>query len=365
LDFIARRLHLGVTIASDDDPTSVRAQMPYTVSKHRGGVATMNRIRLYGEVFLYGATSIAAPMAAAQVYPTKPVRIVVGFPTGGVTDLVARVLGQKLGENLGHQFIVDNRPGAGSVIASEITARATPDGYTLSVVSTSFAINAGAHKKLPYDPIKDFSAVILATAAPQVLVANLALPLKSVADLLAMARAKPGQLNFASSGTSSTSHLAGELLKSVANIDLTHVPYKGGQAVMMPDVIAGRVQLSFFSLPGTLPQIRANRVRPIAVTSIKRSPAAPDIPTFAESGVAGYEATSWSGIVAPAATPKQIVAKLNAETLRALRSPDVIDAISRQGADLLGGTPSEFDAYLKAEIAKWKKLITALGLQVD
>jgi len=321
--------------------------------------------RTFGRIALCAVASIGAAGLCAQAYPTKPVRIVVGFPTGGVTDLVARILGQKLGENLGHQFIVDNRPGAGSVIASEITARATPDGYTLSVVSTSFAINAGAHKKLPYDPAKDFAPIILATAAPQVLVTNLALPLKSVADLIAQARAKPGQLNFASSGTSSTSHLAGELLKSMANIDLTHVPYKGGQAVMMPDVISGRVQLSFFSLPGTLPQIKAGRVRPIAVTSTKRSPAAPDIPTFAESGVPGYEATSWSGLVAPAATPRPIVGKVNAEALRALRSADVIDAINRQGADVLGGTPAEFDGYMKAEIAKWKKLISALDLQID
>ncbi|MCC6531092.1 MAG: tripartite tricarboxylate transporter substrate binding protein [Burkholderiales bacterium] len=306
-----------------------------------------------------------APGASAQAYPAKPVRIIVGFPSGGVTDIVARIIGQKLSENLGQQFVVDNRPGGGSVIASEITAKAAPDGYTLSLISTSFAINTGFYKTLPYDPIKDFAAVILASSAPQVLVANLSLPVKSVADLVNLARAKPGQLNFASSGTSSTSHLAGELLKSLANIDLTHIPYKGGAAVMMPDVISGRVQLSFLSLPGTLPQIRAGKVRAIAVTSTKRSAAAPDIPTFAEAGIAGYEAASWSGLAAPAATPKTIVARINAEALRALRSPDVIAAIERQGADTLGSSAAEFEAYLKAEIAKWKKLIVALGAQLD
>ncbi len=303
--------------------------------------------------------------AQAQDYPAKPVRIIVGFPSGGVTDLVSRIIARKLSENLGQQFIVDNRPGGGSVIASEITARATPDGYTLSMISTSFAINAGFYQKLPYDPLKDFAAVSLASSAPQVLVANLLLPVKSVADLISLARARPGQLNFASSGTSSTSHLAGELLKSMANIDLTHVPYKGGAAVMMPDVISGRVQLSFLSLPGTLPQIKAGKVRAIAVTSTKRSNVAPDVPTFAESGVPGYEATSWSGIVTPAAAPAQLVARLNSEIVRVLRSPDVIDAINRQGAEPLGSTQAEFDAYLKGEVTKWKKLIGTLGLQLN
>jgi tripartite-type tricarboxylate transporter receptor subunit TctC len=318
-----------------------------------------------GRTVLLALLASMSPLAWAQDYPTRPVRIIVGFPSGGVTDIVARIVGQRLGESLGQQFVIDNRPGGGSVIASEITAKATPDGYTLSMISTSFAINAGYYKKLPYDPIKDFAAVILVSSAPQVLVSNLSLPVKTVAELINLARAQPGQLNFASSGTSSTSHLAGELLKSMASINLTHVPYKGGQAVMMPDVISGRVQLSFFSLPGTLPQIKAGRVRPIAVTSTKRSPAAPHVPTFAESGVAGYEATSWSGIAVPAATPRQIVGKLNAEILRVLSTADVLDAISRQGADPLGSTPGEFDAYLKAEITKWKKLIGTLGAQLD
>lgn len=305
------------------------------------------------------------PALAAQSYPTKPVRLVVGFASGGVTDLVARILGQKLGETLGQQFVVDNRPGGGSVIASDIVAKAAPDGYTLSIVSTSFAINAAYYKKLPYEPIKDFTAIVLVSAAPQVLIANQSLPIKSVADLIALARAKPGQLNFASSGVSSTAHLAGELLKSMAKIDITHVPYKGGAATMLPDVIAGRVELCFFSLPGSLPHIKSGKVRPIAVTSIKRAGAAPDIPTFAESGVAGYEATSWSGLVAPGGTPRPIVAKLNEQTMRVIRTPDVIEAFNRHGADLLGGTPQEFEAYLKAEIDKWRKLVSALGGQLD
>lgn len=316
-------------------------------------------------LLLLAVVASASPATWARDYPTRPVRIIVGFAAGGVTDIMARIVGQKLGESFGQQFVIDNRPGAGSAIASEITAKADPDGYTLLMIGTSFAINAGVYKKLSYDPLKDFAAVILVSSAPQVLVANLSLPAKSVTELIDLARAKPGQLNFASSGNASTSHLAGELLKTMANINLTHVPYKGGSAVMMTDVISGRMELLFLSLPGALPQIKAGRVRAIAVTSTKRSSAAPDVPSFAESGVPGYEATSWNGIVAPAAIPKQIVVKLNAEILRMLRRSEVIDAITRQGADPLGSTPAEFDAYLKTEVAKWKKLIGSSAVQLD
>jgi tripartite-type tricarboxylate transporter receptor subunit TctC len=325
----------------------------------------MDRYHVVGRLLLLAAVASVAYPACAQDYPTRPVRIVVGFAAGGVTDIMARIVGQKLGETFRHQFVIDNRPGAGSGIASEIAAKAAPDGYTLLMIGTSFAINAGLYKKLQYDPVRDFSGVILVSSAPQVLIANVSLPAKSVAELIDLARAKPGQLNFASSGTGSTSHLAGELLKSMANINLTHVPYKGGSSVMMTDVISGRMELLFLSLPGALPQMKAGRVKAIAVTSTRRSGAAPDVPTFAESGLAGYEATSWNGLLVPAATPKHIIGKLNAEIRRMLRSADVIDAIVRQGADPLGSTPGEFDSYVKTEIAKWKKLIIASGAQVD
>lgn len=303
--------------------------------------------------------------AAAQGYPAKPVRIVVGFAVGGVTDIVARVVGQKLGESFAQQFVVDNRPGAGTAIASEIVAKATPDGHTLLMMGASYAVNAGIAKKLAFDPIQDFAPVILVASAPQVLVATLSLPVKSISELIEVARAKPGQLNFASSGSGSTSHLAGELLKSMANINLTHVPYKGGAAAMMTDVVSGRMPLMFFSLPGALPQIKAGRVRGLGVTSARRSAVAPDVPTFAESGIAGYEASSWTGLLAPAATPKAVVEKLNAATHRVLRSADVMDMLTRQGADPLGSTPGEFGRYLKAEITKWKQLIAASGAQID
>lgn len=325
----------------------------------------MDRYTCFQRILLLVLTASASCASIAQDYPTRPVRIIVGFAAGGVTDLMARIVGQKLGETVHQPFIVDNRPGAGSGIASEIASKAAPDGYTLLMIGTSFAINAGLYKKLAYDPERSFAAVVLVSSAPQALVANVSLPAKSVNELIVLARAKPGQLNYASSGTGSTSHLAGELLKSMANINLTHVPYKGGSAVMMADVIAARMDLLFLSLPGVLPHVKAGRVKALAVTSAKRSAAAPDIPTVAESGVPGFEASSWNGVIVPAGTPRQIVDKLNAEILRALRSADVIEAITRQGADPLGSTPGEFDRYLKAEIAKWKKLISALGGQLE
>src|SRR3990172_7588234 len=298
-----------------------------------------------------------SPVTWAQIYPARPIRLIVAFPPGGGADIVARIMGQKVGESVKQQIVIDNRPGAGGIIATEITAKAAPDGYTLFMHAiTNHTISASLYKKLPYDSVKDFAAVILVASAPIVLVANPSLPANSVTELIALARARPGQINFASSGSGGTTHLAGELLKFMANINLTHVPYKGGP-LAMTDVISGQMQLLFFSLPGALPQIKAGRVKAIAVTSTKRSTAAPEIPTVAESGVAGYEAANWNGMLAPAATPKPIVGKLNAEMLRGLRSTDVIDAISRQGADPRGGTPEEFEGYLKSEIAKWTKVI--------
>lgn len=318
-----------------------------------------------GTALLGIAGSLICVDAGAQPFPLRPIRLIVGFAPGGAIDIIARIVGQQLGESFKHQIVVDNRTGASGAIANEITAKAAPDGYTLLMISSSYAVHAGFRKKLPYDPVKDFAAVALVASAPLILLANPSLPAKSVTELIEMARAKPGQLNLASSGGSGTiTHLTGELLKLMANIDLMHVPYKGA-AQALTDVISGQVQLLFSSVPAALPQIKSGRVRAIAVTSIKRSGAAPEIPTIAESGVAGYEATNWYGVLAPAATPKQIVGKLNVEILQALRSPDVADAITRQGADPLGGTPSEFASYLNAEIAKWTKVIRDAGVRPE
>ena len=318
----------------------------------------------YAMVPLLIAATGALPVVRAQDYPVKPVRMIVGFPVGGTADIVARIVSQDLGTRLRHQFVVDNRPGAGSVIGSEITARAAPDGYTLLMISSSHAINAGFNKKLPYDPVRDFAAVTLVASAPNVLVVYPALPVKSVADLIELARAKPGQLNFASSGSGGSSHLSGELLKRMANIDLTHVPYKGA-APALTDVISGQVQLLFPSLPTVLTQIKAGRVRAIAVTSTKRSATLPDVATVAEAGVPGYEATNWYGLLAPAFTPKPVIGKLNAAILAALRTTEVADAFAGQGADAMGSTPGEFESYLKSEILEWTKVIRDAGVRIE
>jgi tripartite-type tricarboxylate transporter receptor subunit TctC len=309
--------------------------------------------------------AVVSPVTWAQVYPARPIRFIVGYPPGGAVDVFARIIGAKLSDSFGQQIVIDNRTGAATVIASEIIAKAAPDGYTLFMQDIpSHAINAALYKKLPYDPVKDFAGVTMVASGPQVIVANPSLPIKSVTDLIEMARAKPGQLNFASGGSGSTAHLAGELLKMMANINLTHVPYKGG-ALAMTDVISGQVQMLFFSLTGALPQIKAGRVRAIAVTSAKRSGAVPEIPTVGESGVPGYEATNVYGVLVPAATPKPIVGKLNAEILQVLRSPAVTDEITRQGADPQSSTPEGLENYLKSEIAKWAKVVRAANLRPD
>ena len=313
-------------------------------------------------VFLSLAAAAALPgLTRAQTYPQKPVRMIVGFPVGGTADIVARIVSRKLTERFQNQIIVDNRAGAGSIIGSEITAKAAPDGYTLSMISSSHAINAGFRQKLPYDAVRDFAAVALVAAAPNVVIVNPSLPAKSISELIEVARAKPGQLNFGSSGVGGSSHLAAELLKRMANIELTHVPYKGA-ALALTDVISGEVQLLLPTLPTVLSQIKAGRVRAIAVTSLKRTPALPNVPTVAESGVAGYEATNWYGVLAPAGTPAFIVEKLNAGIREALRSADVMSELAGQGADPIGSTPAEFERYLRSEIAKWTKVIRDAGL---
>ena len=308
------------------------------------------------------ATALAQPANAG--YPTKPIRMLVGFPVGGGADVAARAIGPRMGEFLGQQIIVDNRPGAGSSIASEIAAKATPDGYTLVSIGSSHAVNAALYPKLPYAPAAGFSAVVLVATAPVTITANMAVPAKNLKELTALAKSRPGQLNYGSAGVNGINHLAAELLKRSANFDITLVPYKG-VAQALPALIAGEVQLMFASLPGSIDQIRAGRIRAIAVTSIKRSNAAPDIPTVSESGVPGYEASSWFGILAPAGTPKDIVARLNADAMKAIRVREVNDLLVRQGMDPAGSTPAEFDAYLRTEIAKWTRVVREAGIKAN
>ncbi len=312
----------------------------------------------------FAAGAASSPLMAAQAYPAKPVRMVVGFPPGGAVDIVARIVGRKLGENMNVQFVADNRPGAASMIGAEIVAKAPPDGYTVFVTAGSLAVSAGLQKHLPFDPVRDFAAVGLVASTPNVIVVQPSLPVKTVSDLVELARSKAGEFNFGSGGTGTMTHLSGELLKLMTNVKMTHVPYKGAP-LAFTDVMAGRIQMAVGALPGALPQIRAGRVRAIAVTTTKRSPSAPDIPTVAESGVPGYEASNWYGMLAPAATSAAIVNKLDAEIGRALRDAEVVNALKNQGLDPLPSTPAEFAAYLKSEIAKWTKVIKAAGIQPE
>jgi tripartite-type tricarboxylate transporter receptor subunit TctC len=313
------------------------------------------------------ATMFAATAAGAFAadYPTKPIRLVVPFSAAGTTDFLARAIAQKLGQNMGTTVIVDNRPGAGGNIGSDLVAKADPDGYTLLLGTVgTHAINASLYKKMPYDTVKDFAPITLVASVPNIVVVHPSVPAKSIKELLALAKSKPGQLSFASSGNGSSIHLSGELFKSMAGVDMLHVPYKGsGPAVS--DLIGGQVNLMFDNMPSSLPHVKAGRLRAIAVTSAKRSPAMPDLPTIAESGVPGYDAVAWFGVLAPAGTPPAIVKKLNAEIVKVLKSPDVAARLAGQGAEPVSNTPEEFSAYIKTEMVKWAKVIKASGAQVD
>jgi tripartite-type tricarboxylate transporter receptor subunit TctC len=310
------------------------------------------------------AALVYTTAAHAQSYPQKPIRLVAPFAPGGGTDILARLVGQKASEMLGQQLIVDNRGGAGGTIGTDIAAKAPPDGYTLILVSASHAINPGLYHKLPYDSVSDFAPITQIATSPGILVVNPSLPVKSVKDLIALARAKPGQINYASAGSGTPPHLAGELFNVMAKIDMVHVPYKGN-APAFTDVIGGQVSLIFPTMPSAMPFIKSGKLRPIAVTSAKRSPAAPDIPTIAESGLPGYEATSWYGILAPARTPPQMVARLHEVLVSVIGAPDMKDKLAAQGLDPVGNTPQQFAAVIKSEIVKWTKVVKASGAKPE
>ena len=304
-------------------------------------------------------------LAQALTYPTKPIRLVVPFPPGGATDILARDVAQKLTEAWGQAVVVDNRPGAGANIGTELVAKAPPDGYTLLMGTVgTHAINPSLYAKLPYDHIKDFAPVILVAGVPNVLVVNPALPVNSVAELIAYAKANPGKLNFASSGSGTSIHLSGELFKVMAGVQMIHIPYKGS-APAVQDLIGGQVQLMFDNLPPSLPQIKAGKLRALAVTSTTRAPALPDVPTMAEAGLPGFEASSWFGILAPAGTPPAIVAKLNAEIAQWLATPEAKEKLAKQGASAAGGSPDDFARHIAAETAKWAKVVKDSGAKVD
>ncbi len=320
---------------------------------------------MHPSIRFFAALCLAAVTAAqAQGYPDKPVKLVVPYPPGGPTDIVARIMAQKLSEQTGQQFIVDNRAGAGGNTGAELVARSAPDGYTLVVATTAHAINPSLFKNLNYQLLKDFAPVSQLTSGPLVIVANPALPAKNVAELIALAKSKPGELNFASSGNGQSTHLSAELFAATAGVKMKHIPYKGS-APALTDVIAGQTDLMFDTMLSAMPHVKGGKLKALAVTSAKRSPAAPDVPTVAESGLPGYEAIAWNGLLAPAGTPPEVVARLNAELKKALALPEVKDKFDAQGFAASWNTQEAFGTFLRAEVDKWAKVVKASGATVD
>lgn len=319
------------------------------------------------EVFsisLLGSALFVSPGQAAEQYPSKPIRMFIpAGPAGGV-DTIARLVGHHLSTALGQPVIMENRPGAGTMLASELTAQSPPDGYTLLMVTNSHAINAGIHKKLRYDPINDFAPVALVASVPYLVVVHPSVPVKSVKELIALARLHPGQLLAASAGSGSGTHLAFELFASMANVNIVHVPYKSGSPAIV-DLVGGHVQLMFSNIINSMPHVKSRRLHALAITSAKRSVLAPQLPTVSESGVPGYQADAWYGVLVPARTPADIVNRLNGEIMSILKSRDVRELAMAQGAEVTGSTPEEFAAHMRNEIKKWAKLTATLKLQTD
>ncbi len=307
---------------------------------------------------------VVAATASAQSYPVKPVRIVVPFAPGGGTDILARVIAPRLGDALGQQIVIDNRAGAGSTIGSELVAKALPDGYTLLMVDTAFATNPSLYSKLPYDTARDFAPVALLAAAPVILIVHPSVPVRTVKEFVALAKARPGQLNFASGGPGSSTHLGGELLKSAAGIDLQHIPYKGtGPAVA--DVLGGQVVMMFAGISSVKQHVAVGKLRAIAVTGEKRSPAMPDVPTFVESGLKGVDSGTYWGCLAPAATPRDIINQLSAALAGVLKQRDVSQRLVELGFDPLGSSPEQAAANFRSETEKWARVIRAAGVRLD
>jgi len=302
--------------------------------------------------------------AAAQSYPSRPVRLITPSSPGSGVDIVARIVGQKLSENLKQQVVIDNRAGAGANLGAEIAAKAAPDGYTLFMGTPAHAINPGLYRRLNYDIVRDFAPISLVTTGQYVLVVHPSVPAKIVKDLIALAKARPGQLNYASAGNGNATHLAAELFKSLTGVNIVHVPYKGSGPALT-DLIGGQVHLMFSNLTAGLPHIKSGKLRALAVTGARRSPTAPDIPTVTESGVPGYTVTSWYGVLAPAATSQEIVNRLNGEIVKVMRLPDMKGRLAAEGAEPTSSTPAEFAAFIKTEIAKWGKVVKEAGISAD
>lgn len=300
----------------------------------------------------------------AQNYPSKPIRLIVPFSAGGTTDVIARIIAQRLSESIGQQVVLDNRPGANAIIGTELGAKSVPDGYTLVMIAFPHAINPTLYQKLPYDTLKDFAPVTLVTSGPLLLAVHPSIPVTDVKGLIALARAKPGELTCASSGSGSTAHLALALFNHMAGTRIMHIPYKGaGQA--LNDLLGGHVSMYFSGVLAVLPHVKSGKLKGLAVSTRNRSDAAPAIPTIAETGIPGYEVSGWYGVVAPARTPRDIIARVNSEIVGQLRNPGMREKLAANGAEVVASTPEQFGSYIESEIAKWAKVIKAAGIRAD
>ena len=309
--------------------------------------------------------ALAAPLAWAQAYPSKPVRIIVPYPPGGGNDILGRLFAAKLTERMGQTFIVENRPGAGTMIGTEAAAKSAPDGYTILLSSiATHALSPNLYSRVPYDPVKDFTPITLLGIAPTVLVVNKDLPVKNLAELLAAAKAKPGEFAYASGGNGTPPHINGEVFKSVAGVDLLHVPFKGGGAALA-DLTAGRVHVMLDTAASAMSHVRGGRLRALAISAPQRSPEYPDLPTFAEAGLPGYETNAWYSMHAPAGTPAEVVRRLNAELVAILKDPDIVARFKQLSTDPVGNSPGEFAAFVRAELDKYARIIKTAGIKLD
>ncbi len=316
---------------------------------------------------LFGTLALLPPVhdARAQAWPAKPLRMVLPFPASGPTDIVARLVGQKLGEALGETVVVDNRPGGGGVIGATVAAKAAPDGYTMILGGiTTFGIAPAVHRDLPFDPVRDFAPVTMATRQSIMLMTHPSLPVRTVKEYIAIARAKPGRIDYASSGPGGSGHMAGELFRLVAGVDIVHIPYKGAPPALN-DLIGGHVESMFGTMLAAVPHVRSGRVRALAVTGPQRAVALPEVPAFAEAGLPQYDASSWNGFLVPAGTPRPIVDRLNVELVRILRTPAVQERLVADGAAAAPSTPEAFGALIKAEIAKWLKVVKSASIRIE
>ena len=317
-------------------------------------------------LFLPSAFSVVAlagnPVSAQQDFPVKPIRIIVGVAPGGATDILARVIGAKLTENLHQQVIVESRPGANHIIGGQFTQKSPPDGYTLQVIPEGWVINASMYAKLPFDPVRDFTPVAILALVPNLLVVHPSLPARSVKEFVALARARPGQLNYGTSSVGAPSHMSAELLKVLTKVDYIHVPYKG-QSLALNALIGGQIEFAFPSIPSSIGFIRAGRLRALGVTTTVRARALPDVPTIQEAGVPGYEVAGWYGVIGPAGIPQAVVSRLNREINAILQVPEMREQLSKQGADPRTATPEEFATTMANDLKKWQKVVAAAGIK--